>query len=239
MNDFRDARRAAASAGTLDAFNGQARQRGFATQLRMAEKTVDGKSFVSLRGHATIVDTPYQMYDMFGPYDEVVAHQSFDRTLAAEPDVAFLVNHTGLTMARTASGTLRLSMDDEGLLTESDLNPQRSDVQDLRHAIEDGDVDQMSFAFRIVEGRWNDNFDQYTITEVDLDRGDVSAVNYGANPYTSIGMRSQRAFEAVRGVEGPALRALAEQLLSRLDPEPENTHSNQSKGTLLARLELE
>ena len=35
----------------------------------------------------------------------------------------------------------------------------------------------MSFAFILDEGRWSEDFTTFTITQVDLDRGDVSAVN--------------------------------------------------------------
>ena len=44
----------------------------------------------------------------------------------------------------------------------------------------------MSFAFMIDGGEWSRDMDVFRLTGVNLHRGDVSAVNYGANPYTSI-----------------------------------------------------
>ena len=93
-------------------------------------------------------------------------------------------------MARTKPGTLKLAEDATGLHTEALLNPARSDVQILRAAIEDGAIDEMSFAFRVVRQRWSyleDNgvIDRRWIQEVNLDKGDVSAVNFGANDLTS------------------------------------------------------
>lgn len=178
----------------------------FTAQIRSTTVQRDGKKFYQLDGHASVVETPYEMYDAFGPYNETIDRSAFDKTLGSGPDVAFLLNHTGMTMARTKnSGTLELSMDEIGLATRAYLNPERQDVADLVLAIDDGDVDQMSFAFRIVRGTWSPDWMEYRLLEVDIDRGDVSAVNYGANPYTSISARAKQAFAAIAGLEGAAL----------------------------------
>jgi HK97 family phage prohead protease len=158
----------------------------------------------------------YEMYDFWGPYTEIVDRGAFDVTLAAEPDVAFLLNHRGTTMARTKSGTLTLSVDDHGLRSIALLNPERTDVRDLVHAISDGDIDQMSFAFQITRGQWSPDYTEYRILEVDLDRGDVSAVNYGANPNTTISARAKQALAAVDDLPVPVLRELAERAELRL-----------------------
>lgn len=172
------------------------RDTAFDAKMRASTIERDGKSFHQLEGVASVVETWYQMYDFWGPFEEKIAAGAFDKTLAADPDVAFLLNHRGMTMARTKkSRTLELFLDEDGsLASRAFLNPERQDVQDLVRAIEDGDVDQMSFAFRILDGHWNPDFTTYTITEVDLDRGDVSAVNFGANPYTSISARAKATY---------------------------------------------
>ena len=51
--------------------------------------------------------------------------------------------------------------------------------------MERGDLDEMSFAFRVNAQEWPPDWSQRDITEVDLNKGDVSAVNYGANPATA------------------------------------------------------
>ena len=79
------------------------------------------------------------------------------------------------------------------------LNTTRGDARDLVTAIEDGDVDQMSFGFRIVRQEWSPDYGQRDLIEVNLDRGDVSAVNFGANPATNIGI--QRSFRSARPAE--------------------------------------
>lgn len=201
-------RRAAAQANPTDFPSTRDRCQAFGAQLRAKLVERDGKKFHHLEGYASTVDQPYEMYDFWGPYTEIVDRDAFAVTLAADPDVAFLLNHRGMTMARTKSGTLTLSVDDHGLATSAFLNPERGDVKDLVHAIDDGDIDQMSFAFRIIRGQWSPDYTEYRILEVDLDRGDVSAVNYGANPFTSISARSKQALESIEDLPLPVLRAV-------------------------------
>jgi HK97 family phage prohead protease len=156
-------------------------------------------SKVEVRGYASTTEQPYQMYDMFGAYTEIVRQGAFGKTLAEGADVAFLANHAGLTMARSKSGTLHLAEDATGLETVATLNTARSDARDLVTAIEDGDVDEMSFAFRVMRQQWSPDYDERALVELNLDRGDVSAVNYGANPTTSIDL--QRAFRGQRSAD--------------------------------------
>lgn len=192
------------------------RSQSFGAQLRVQTVKRDGKDFFHFHGVASTVEQPYTMYDFFGEYDEVVDAGAFDRTLSNNPDVAFLLNHRGTTMARTKSGSLELGVDDTGLIVDAYCNPERGDVRDLAHAIEDGDVDEMSFAFRIVRGQWSPDYTEYRILEVDLDRGDVSAVNYGANPNTSISARAHQALAAVEELPPAILRGIAQRAEERL-----------------------
>ena len=153
---------------------------------------------VELRGYASTFEQPYDMYDMWGQYSEVISRGAFGKTLAESPKVQLLVNHGGLSLAQTTSGTLRLAEDEQGLHVEADLNPTRSDARDLIEALRDGAVDEMSFAFRVVRQQWSPDYDERRIDEVSLNRGDVSVVNLGANPSTSVAMRSQQARQLAR-----------------------------------------
>ena len=211
--------------------SGPQRSQRFASQLRAQHVEADGKLFVRLVGCASVVERGYEMWDAFGEYVEVVDARAFDHTLAASPDVVFLLNHAGLAMARTTNGSLSLSVDEEGLQTEAMLNPQRSDVADLLAAIDDGVVTEMSFAFRITDGAWSPDYSEYRILRVDLDRGDVSAVNYGANPHTSIAARTRQLFDAIDTLEGPALQAAHARLAAKLA-----THTPAAVGSQIAML---
>ena len=156
-------------------------------------------SGVELQGYASTTETPYTMHDMFGPYDEIVRAGAFGKTLAEGADVAYLANHEGLTMARTKNNTLTLSEDSAGLLTVANLDTSRSDVRDLVAAVEREDIDEMSFAFRVIRQQWSPDDSQRSLVELDLNRGDVSSVNYGANPTTNVSL--VRAFRKSRPAE--------------------------------------
>jgi HK97 family phage prohead protease len=139
---------------------------------------------LNFRGYASVTEHAYDMWDMFGPYTETIARGAFGPTLADGADVAFLLNHGGMTLARTTSGTLRLAEDDTGLLVDADLDEANSVVRDMASGLRRGDLSEMSFAFRIVRGTWSPDYTAYRIEQVDMQRGDVSVVNYGANPDT-------------------------------------------------------
>lgn len=149
----------------------------------------DDDTRVHLTGVASVTETPYEMWDAFGPYQERISSLAFAESLSRSPDVAFLANHEGLSMARTAAATLKLSLP---LTMEAWLNPIRQDVRDLVTAIRDGDITQMSFGAMLEEGRWNEEYTEFEMMRLDLNCGDVSAVNFGANPYTSIAARAAR-----------------------------------------------
>jgi hypothetical protein len=46
-----------------------------------AETMANGAEGVRLGLYASVTDTPYEMYDFFGPYTEIVAAGAFDDTL--------------------------------------------------------------------------------------------------------------------------------------------------------------
>ena len=151
-------------------------------------------------GYASVTEQAYEMQDWLGPFQEVVRAGAFKKTLSESPDVAFLLNHGGPTMARTKPGTLRLSEDDTGLHTEADLDPARPDVQIVRSGIAGGELDEMSFAFWVTRQQWSPDYEQRDILEVAIDHGDVSIVNYGANPHTggTVDLRARQAANLAR-----------------------------------------
>ena len=152
-----------------------------------------GGSSLRFSGYASIVETPYEVSDMFGPYQETIARNAFAKTLKDGAAVNFLCNHDGVSMATTRAGTLKLSSDSTGLYTEATLNLSRPDVQIVRAAVADGDLDEMSFAFRATKQEWDEDYTARMIQEVNLHQGDVSVVNFGANPATggTVALRSR------------------------------------------------
>jgi HK97 family phage prohead protease len=177
----------------------------------------DGKQFYVVEGYYTVYERGYEMWDEHGPYIEVVSSGAGDKTTAANPDVIFLVNHRGLAMARSIAGTLELWSDTTGGGDRAWLNPQRQDVKDLVLGIDDKTITEQSFSFLIEAGRWNSDFSQYRIDLYNLDRGDTSAVNYGANPQTSIAARAREILDELDHLPAGAARAALDRLHGRSD----------------------
>ena len=154
------------------------------------EVRADGDELV-LDGYASIFESAY---DVFGGPDrggwlEIVDRKAFDVSLAKKPDVHLLVNHEGLPLARTKSGTMDLSTDRKGLRVVARLERNDPDVAALAPKMRRGDLDEMSFAFRTVRQEWNEDENERRLLEVNIHKGDVSVVNFGANDATSVQLR--------------------------------------------------
>lgn len=155
------------------------------SHLIEARQIADGVYHVE--GYAATWDT---WYDVAGgaPYgwSETVAKGAVTKSLAERDDVRFLLDHEGLPLARTKSSTMSLAADDIGLYVDiPSLDLTNPRAQELRSALDRGDVDQMSWAFMVVRQQWNSDYTERTILEARM--FDVSAVTYPANPATIIG----------------------------------------------------
>ena len=154
---------------------------------------------IGFTGHASVTEQGYEMWDYYGPYTEVISADAFDATLAqVDLDVPLVIAHDQTRrVARTTNGTLRLSVDEVGLLVDADLDPADVDVAYIVPKLRAGLIDEMSFAFRITKGVWSPDFSQFRIEAVDIHRGDTAIVGYGANPYTDSGVRADAPAERV------------------------------------------
>ncbi len=189
----------------------------FGTELRARKVERDGMDWYEVEGYASVVEHGYEMFDWYGPYTEIVEAGAFAKTLAADPIVVYRENHGGTPMATTRNGRLTLWSDSTGLGDRALVNPKRDDVKRLVMAIEDRDVTEQSFMFRITGGKWSPDYTEYRITEVDLDRGDVGPVTYGANPATTVNVRSAGFLADLAALPPSAARAAAQVLAARAD----------------------
>ena len=138
------------------------------------------------------------------PFIETIRPGAFDRTLASPGRKQFVVNHDdGKLISSTASGRLRLSSDDTGLLTESPMG-KTSWAHDVRQLADDGELWGMSFSFRATKDGevWNQDYSRRELTEVEL--GHVTVLTGHEPAYHATSGRLQ-------------VRSLAEQL--RVSPE--------------------
>lgn len=130
-------------------------------------------------------------------------------------DVVFLLDHTGRVYARTKNDTLKLSIDDQGFFTQTDLS-KTTTSREVFEDIQAGNYSQMSFAFTVGEDAYDERTSDEglriitrTITKI-RKVFDVSAVGFPANPTTDISPVTRAAFDgAIEKLE--AERLLSEQ----------------------------
>jgi HK97 family phage prohead protease len=205
--------------------------RGYAIPDLEVRAPAEGTHIATFGGHAAATG---RSYDMFGGPDaggwsETVVRGAFGPTLGRNPDVSFLVNHEGMSLARTTAGNLWLSEDKVGLAVKAELDTRDTNANNLVIGMQNGNINEMSFAFRVTKQEWLNTDGEVVpwwdmtgvnrqIQVVDLEKGDVSAVNYGANPYTDAALRS---LADIRGLslddcEPDELREAISYLQSRL-----------------------
>jgi hypothetical protein len=160
------------------------------------------------------------------PFKERIAPGAFRKTLTELPDVRLLINHEGLPLARTKNDTLTLTEDERGLRFDAEL-ADTQEARDIYTLVNRGDVDQMSFAFRVIRQNWNKDKSERTLTEVSLSDGDISVVTYPAYPTTSVEARQKiaSALDAIkegRKLDEDSIKALRDYLSDLLDAEDED-----------------
>lgn len=177
--------------------------------------TEDGAPIIE--GYASTTGVSYPVFG--GPpygWNETIARGAFDAALERGDDTRLLINHDGLPLARTRSGTLALEEDGIGLhvLTPRGVDTANPRAQELVSAMSRSDVDEMSFAFTVDTNEdgdrmesWNEDYTERTIRGVRL--FDVAVVTYPANPATAAVLRSSVS-PVQRGMPALLARAYAE-----------------------------
>lgn len=151
-----------------------------------AEVRAEDDGTVRVSGHAAVFN---QEADIAGLFREVIAPGAFSEAIGRD-DVVFLVNHDGLPLARTRSGTLTLEEDSIGLRMETGLDAEDPDVKGIVPKMQRGDLDKMSFAFLPTRQEWDDSGDIPVRTIHEARLFDVSIVTNPAYEGTDIGLRS-------------------------------------------------
>lgn len=136
---------------------------------------------VGARGYAAVFN-----YEAHG---EVIRPGAFNRTLAQRDNIRLLVNHDGVPLATTKSGTLTVGVDDHGLWWDApSLDMANPRVQELVSALQRGDIDQCSFAGYFTDVRRTTGIDEV----LEVKATDVSVVTYPWYDATTAGLTGDR-----------------------------------------------
>ncbi|MFT4002878.1 MAG: HK97 family phage prohead protease [Rhizobium sp.] len=115
-------------------------KRGFTVEVRAKGRRLEGYA-------ATFSNAA----NIAGRFTETIAPGAFSASLRSKADVLALVDHDpGLVLARTRSGTLRLSEDSRGLAFDLDV-PDTVAGRDVLALAERGDIGGMSFGFTALD----------------------------------------------------------------------------------------
>jgi hypothetical protein len=142
----------------------------------------------TLHGYAAVFDIET---DISGAYREIIRAGAFRRSLASGRDILGLVNHDpAAVLARTRSGSLKLSEDLRGLAFELAV-PDTSAGRDVLELAQRGDLGGMSFAFSVPDK--GDEWRGKNRTLVDIDLFEVSVItSFAAYAATEVNVRNAR-----------------------------------------------
>lgn len=154
-----------------------------------------------IEGYPIVFNERTNIGDWF--YEEIDPHALDDADLS---DFIFLINHDNRNMPlarhrkNSNRSTMQFEIDDRGLAITASLDIENNmNSKMLCSAVERGDIEDMSFAFGIeVAGdTWTDIEAPMPIRRITKIRKvyEISAVNEGAYPQTSISARSSAALD--------------------------------------------
>ena len=187
----------------------------------------DGENYI-VTGYASTFDR-YPLFEDDGvTYYEQIAPEAFNN--ADMTDVVFLRDHSGRAYARTKNGSVKLSVDDKGLYTETNLGLTEA-AREMYEDIKAKNYTQMSFSFVVDK----EEYDAVTRTRRILSIRkiyDISAVIFPQNPYTTIGADARSLFngliekDTADRLAADALKLEKEKLLAYIEIVRGGKHGN-------------
>ena len=160
------------------------------------EKREDGTARIVGYGAVYYDGTPGTEFRLWDGAVERIMPGAFDRAVK-EDDVRGLFNHDpNMLLGRTSAGTMRLSIDDTGLLYDIDADPKTRAGRDVPAMIDRKDLQGSSFSFTVTDQTWARE-NETDIREV---RGvrlfDTGPVTFPAYEATTTGLRAEIMAEA-------------------------------------------
>ena len=154
----------------------------------------DNENESIIEGIPIVFNQNTKLQDWAGEYYERIDPHALDN--ADLKDIRLFINHdtNKIALARTKNGkgTMSFNIDEEGLHIKAVLDTENNqEARSLYSAIKRGDMDGMSFMFRIKSQEWLDldtDCPTRVIKEISIVH-EVSVVNFPAYPQTSIDAR--------------------------------------------------
>lgn len=153
-----------------------------------------------IEGVPIVFDKETVIYDYCGQYREVIEKDALKNT--DMKDVRLFVNHDTdkLTLARSKNGkgTMSFEVQEDGVHMRATLDIENNtEAKNLYSAIKRGDMDGMSFMFRVDKDEWEDLDSDLPLRKIKSISiiHEVSVVNFPAYNQTSVSARSSEETE--------------------------------------------
>lgn len=158
-------------------------------EMRGVKTNADNSNEMVLEGIATVFDTPTVLYEIDGiEYKEIIDRHALDN--ADFSNCCLKYNHSDNVpiMARTRKGSLKTTIEDEGLHYRANLF-NTSTSRDVYELVKSGGLDKCSFAFTIEEAEYDKTTHTRRILKIDK-VFDISIVDVPAYEDTDVSARS-------------------------------------------------
>ena len=109
---------------------------------------------IVLTGTPIVYDTPYKVNGASGSFSETVQRGAASHLLNSDVVLAWNHDTDAIPLARTSSGTLKLTDAADGLHFEARLDPRNPSAVALESAVSRRDVSQMSIGFSVAQDKW-------------------------------------------------------------------------------------
>lgn len=175
--------------------------RNYTIELRVSDS---GAGNGLIEGIPIVFNKETLIRDMDGEFYEIIEPTALDN--CDLKDVLLFINHDtqkiALARSRNGKGTMSFEIKEDGLHFKAQLDIENNtEARNLYSAIKRGDMDGMSFMFRVRKDDWSDlesEKPKRKIKEISIVH-EISVVNYPAYADTSVTARDKVETESILG----------------------------------------
>ncbi len=173
-------------------------------------RSVEAEDRVELIGYPVLFNT---LSNDLGGFKEKINKNAFTKSLETSDVRALFEHNPQKVLGRESAGTLKLESRTKGI--EMIVKPPNTGwALDLLTSIERGDINQMSFGFKVIDDSFTKEDEVIIRTIKEANIRDVSIVSFPAYPETKVALRSLEQWkeEQNREITNPELEACIERL---------------------------
>ena len=193
-------------------------------KLDMQFRAVENEEKMQIDGYAVVFNSP----ETYG-YTEIIDEHALDETDMSDVVLRYNHNDSFMVLARTRNKSLKLNVDEKGLMIDATLQDDITDHRNIYNAIKSGLIDKQSFAFTVDEDEYDYDTDTRTIKKIGK-LFDVSVVDQPFYNATDVSVKSENEDFLTKRA------ALRKEHEKKLEEERKAQELREMKDQLLAKL---